>query len=96
MATYQEIKAQIAELQIQAEKARKQEIASAVAQIKSLMAEYGITVADLSKSSKSSAKKRATVPPKYRDPATGKTWTGRGRAPKWIADAKNPEQYLIK
>lgn len=96
MATYQELQAQIAELKIQAEKARKQEIASAVAQIKSLMEEYGITIKDLGKSSKSSASKRETVPPKYRDPATGKTWTGRGKPPKWIADAKNRDQYLIK
>ena len=96
MATYQELQAQIAELKIQAEKARKQEIASAVAQIKSLMEEYGITVKDLGKSSKSSASKREAVPPKYRDPATGKTWTGRGKSPKWIADAKNRDQYLIK
>lgn len=24
------------------------------------------------------------VEPKYRDPATGKTWSGRGREPKWL------------
>jgi DNA-binding protein H-NS len=24
------------------------------------------------------------VAAKYRDPATGQTWTGRGKAPKWI------------
>lgn len=96
MATYQELQAQIAELTIQAEQARKQEIASAVAQIKSLMEEYGITIKDLSKPSKSSAAKRESVLPKYRDPATGKTWTGRGKPPKWIADAANRDQYLIK
>lgn len=96
MATYQELQAQIAELTIQAEQARKQEIASAVAQIKSLMEEYGITIEDLSKPSKSSAAKRESVPPKYRNPATGKTWTGRGKSPKWIADAVNRDQYLIK
>lgn len=96
MATYQELQAQIAELTIQAEQARKQEIARAVAQIKSLMEEYGITIKDLSKPSRSSAAKRESVPPKYCDPATGKTWTGRGKPPKWIADAANRDQYLIK
>jgi len=25
--------------------------------------------------------------PKYRNPTTGKTWTGKGRQPKWIAEA---------
>ncbi|WP_371826730.1 H-NS histone family protein [Caballeronia sp. SBC1] len=26
---------------------------------------------------------------KYRDPKTGATWTGHGRAPNWMATAKN-------
>ena len=29
-----------------------------------------------------------------RNPATGETWTGRGKAPKWI-DGQEREQYLI-
>lgn len=28
--------------------------------------------------------KRARLAPKYRHPATGETWTGRGMAPKWV------------
>ena len=32
--------------------------------------------------------KRSKVAPKYRDPANPKvTWSGRGRTPKWVADA---------
>jgi DNA-binding protein H-NS len=31
--------------------------------------------------------KRSVVAPKYRDPATGTTWTGRGKQPKWLAAA---------
>ena len=42
--------------------------------------------------------KRATagkkVAPKYRDPATGDTWTGRGKAPNWI-EGKNRSSYAI-
>jgi DNA-binding protein H-NS len=37
--------------------------------------------------------KRAAVEPKYRDPATGTTWTGRGKAPKWLGD--NRGAFLI-
>jgi len=33
--------------------------------------------------------------PKYRDPETGSTWTGRGRPPEWIAAAKNRDAFLI-
>ena len=94
MATFQELQAQIAELTIQAEQARKQELSSAIAQIKSLMEEYGITLKDLGRPGKGA--KREAVPPKYRDPATGSTWTGRGKPPKWIANAKDRTPYLIK
>lgn len=38
---------------------------------------------------------KRTVPPKYRDPKTGATWTGRGLPPKWIAAAKNRDRFLI-
>jgi DNA-binding protein H-NS len=33
-----------------------------------------------------SAVKGSKVAAKYRDPATGATWTGRGKAPRWIQD----------
>lgn len=29
-------------------------------------------------------RKRPPIPPKYRHPNTGETWTGRGRAPRWL------------
>lgn len=37
------------------------------------------------KSTKKSGDKRAAVAPKYRDSETGQTWTGRGKAPTWLA-----------
>ncbi len=36
------------------------------------------------------------VAPKYADPKTGATWTGRGRAPAWIRDAKDRSKFLIE
>ena len=33
------------------------------------------------------ADKRSVVAPKYRDPVTGATWTGRGKQPKWLSQA---------
>jgi len=96
MTTYQEYKAKIAELETLAETARKNETAAAKDQILSLMREFGLTIADLGAPGKSkTGKKRAPVPPKYRDDASGQTWTGRGRAPKWL-EGKNKDQYLIK
>jgi DNA-binding protein H-NS len=32
---------------------------------------------------------------KYQHPKTGATWTGRGRAPAWIAEAKNRDRFVI-
>lgn len=36
-----------------------------------------------------------TLPPKYRDPDSGNTWSGKGKVPKWI-EGKNRDEYLIK
>ena len=35
------------------------------------------------------------TPPKYQHPKTGATWTGHGRAPAWIAGAKDRAKFLI-
>lgn len=37
------------------------------------------------KKAKKGTDKRSVVAPKYRDAATGMTWTGRGKQPKWLA-----------
>ena len=47
MATYTELMAQAQALMTQAEQARKNELSSAIADIKAKMKQYGITVADL-------------------------------------------------
>ena len=33
--------------------------------------------------------------PRYQDPKTGKTWTGNGKAPAWIAGATQRDAFLI-
>jgi DNA-binding protein H-NS len=38
---------------------------------------------------------RGPQPPKYRDPKSGATWSGRGPAPAWMANAKNRAKFLI-
>lgn len=35
------------------------------------------------------------VAPKYADPKSGATWSGRGRAPAWIKDVKDRSRFLI-
>ena len=96
MTTYNEYQSQIAELQKLAEAARQKETAAAREQIAALMRENGLTVADLAgKKTAKAAQRRGTVAAKYRDDETGQTWTGRGRAPRWLV-GKDRNQYLIK
>ena len=44
-------------------------------------------------------KRRAKPAPKYREPETGATWTGRGMQPRWMREAiqagKTPDDFLI-
>lgn len=96
MATYKQLQDQIKQLQHEAEILRRNELSNAIAQIKMTMAEYGITLADLGfTGKKKDSMVRAPLAPKYRNPETGETWSGRGKAPKWI-DPDNKEKFLIK
>ena len=78
--------------------AREREVSDAVSKVRALVAEYGLTPHDVFPSGRSSkaagSKTTAKVAPKYRDPATGQTWTGRGKAPKWI-DGKDRAAFAI-
>lgn len=98
MATYKELKAQAEALLKQAEVARRAEIAGVVAEIRARMKEYGITLADLKGGAKK-AKPRGAVAARYRNPATGDSWSGRGRAPKWLADeeakGRSRDEFLV-
>ncbi len=97
MATVQELIAQKEALERQIVEAQRQAKADGIAKIRALMTEHGLTVAHLSegRASGKSTGKGQKVSPKYRDPDTGKTWTGRGVAPKWIA-GQGREAFLIK
>ena len=96
MSTYQQLLAQKAELEKKIEEMRKTETADAVQKVKAIIAEFSLTPADVF--NPSSAKKKSTsspVAPKYHNPTTNETWTGRGKPPKWIAD-KDREQFKIQ
>lgn len=109
MSSYQNLLAQKAalekqqaELDKQLQDARRAERSSVINQIKSLMAEHGLSVADLGSGGKvagKSANAGRKVAPKYRNPATGETWTGRGLQPKWVqaavASGKKLEDFAI-
>lgn len=111
-AEQQRIEREIARLQKRAEALQQKQRAPAIAQIVRTMKEYSITPDEIAaafskqKSVKAVSRKAATstpkrvVPPKYRHPDTGDTWTGRGKPPRWIADAERAgtprTQFLIE
>ena len=102
MATYSELMAQAQTLMAQAEQARKNEISSVIADIKSKMKQFGITTADLGGSTgagKKAGKSKSGSPAKYRGP-NGELWAGGpGRKPEWVravlASGKSLDSYLI-
>ena len=100
MSSYNELLSQIEALKRQAEDVRRQELKAVIDEIKVSMEKYGITIADLQSAIGRGGKKKTTVAPKYRNPASGETWTGRGRAPRWLADAETSGQsraaFLIR
>lgn len=96
MATpsYKDLTAQIAKLQQEADAARQEETKTVIAQIHHVMAQYGITSADLGLKGTRAKRKGSTAVIKFQDPETGATWTGRGRAPAWIA-GKDRSKYAV-
>ncbi|MGH8777764.1 H-NS family nucleoid-associated regulatory protein [Paraburkholderia sp.] len=97
MTQYADLKAQIARLQAQADEARRTEVVNVIAEIKRKITEYGLSAQDLgfaAAARRGRPPKKAPLPPRYQDPKTGTTWSGRGKPPKWIA-GKNRERFLI-
>jgi DNA-binding protein H-NS len=89
MATLQELLAQKAAIERQIIETQREERSEAIARVRALMAEYGLSAADIvGKTVPSSRKPEGRkVEPKYRNPETGETWSGRGLQPKWLKAA---------
>jgi DNA-binding protein H-NS len=100
-ASLEELLAQQQELAQQIERVRNETKSQEIARIKAAMAQYGITIDDLAggggrtKAGGRAGGGKGSVPPKYRDPVTGATWTGRGKPPAWIAGKTDRTPYLI-
>lgn len=85
MSTLKELLAQRAALDAQIQEQQTAERAHVVLEIKTLMSEYGITTQDLvATRTRSAASAPSPVKPKFRDPDTGETWSGRGLQPRWL------------
>jgi len=111
-AEQQRIEREIARLRKRADALQQKKRLPAISQIVRTMKEFGITPDDVAAAFGKKTRTRAAVgktarttsvkkagTPKYRDPATGNTWTGRGKPPRWISAADQAgtgrEQFLI-
>jgi len=96
MRSYSEYIDLIENLQRKARIARIAEVANAKAMILEIMRTHGLAVIEsrgrLEIGEKPIA--QAKLKPRYRDPATGKTWAGRGRTPRWL-EGRNKAEFLI-
>lgn len=111
MVTLDTIKLKIAKLEKQAAAIAVKQSAVGLEKIRELMHRHGLSVADiesfvgkkrgrkpLAKTGNGVAKSAARtkpVAPKYADPKSGATWSGRGRTPAWIKDVKDRSRFLI-
>jgi len=95
MSSYKELLAQREQLDKQIKEAVLREKAEGIAKAKLIIEEYDLTAADLfSRKAGDARSPSGKVAPKYRNPSTGETWTGRGKAPKWI-EGRDRSSFLI-
>jgi DNA-binding protein H-NS len=89
MSLVKELLAKRAEIDKKIMEARREEHAAAIAKVREIMAEHGLTAADIAGKTAVARKKApaSKVAPKYRNADTGDTWTGRGLQPKWLRAA---------
>jgi DNA-binding protein H-NS len=87
MASLTDLLAQKAALEKQIAQTQRDERDKAISQVRTLMAEYGLTAADLAQRTGKKARTGTKVAAKYRNKASGETWSGRGLQPRWLKAA---------
>jgi len=103
MATLEELLNRRRDLDLEIAKLKAADRGAAITEIRRILATHGLSITDVGvqqAGAKGSGGTRARKPvaPKYRD-ASGRTWSGRGLKPKWLAQAlaegKTLEQFAV-
>ncbi|NTZ83608.1 H-NS histone family protein [Burkholderia metallica] len=96
MSTYAQLLQRFGNLKEEVEAARELEVHQFIGEVVVLLARRGIGLDDLINYRRANAEKRPNrkAMPKYYDPETGKTWSGRGREPHWIK-GKDRSRFVI-
>jgi DNA-binding protein H-NS len=111
MATLEQIQTRLKRLQAQADAIIAKRAQGALDQIRELMIKHGLTTRDIEARAKARRERarlglangkmksvgatKGKLPPKYRDPKTGATWSGHARPPAWIKNVKDRSKFLI-
>ena len=94
MSSYKELLAQREQLDKQIKEAIAREKADGITKAKLIIEQYNLSASDLFSRKAGGKSAGGKVAPKYRNPSSGETWTGRGKAPKWI-EGKDRNNFLI-
>lgn len=88
MASLQELLDQQAAVAHQIAALQRESRVAVISEIRVLMVQHGLTSADIATAPrpKGAQGPRAKVAPKYLNPETQQTWSGRGLKPKWLAE----------
>jgi DNA-binding protein H-NS len=63
-------------------------------QFQQMLTSEGLSLEDVIGTKRRRQRRRGAAPVKYRDPETGKGWSGRGRQPVWLVEKLNAGRTL--
>jgi DNA-binding protein H-NS len=92
----EQLEAQKASYEKRIAELRQQERDAALQTVRDLVAKHKFTAKEISQPPAGSSPANPTdaVEAKYKNPETGETWSGRGRAPAWLEGA-NKNEFLV-
>ena len=95
MKSIREMRAEVAQLAPLIEAAREKEVPALLADFKVQVDLYRITETEILTALGFLKPTRPRAAAQYYDPTSGKSWSGRGKRPKWLI-GKNLSDYLIR
>ena len=96
MSKLKELIAQKEALEQQIHEVKQTELMEAISKVQAIVAEFDLTPEQVFPKGKAGAKgkEKTKAPAKYKDPVSGKTWTGHGMHPKWL-EGKDRSEFAI-
>ena len=88
--TLKDLIAQKEALELQIREAQQSQRAEAIAKVKTLMVDHGLSISDIASRAASAGASPSTgkkVAAKYKSADGEQTWSGRGLKPKWLREA---------